>query len=79
MNPYPYPYARFGSPDNPDLISIRTLSSGLESIPLTLFPRDWCGDQRTANTPLALDELYIFEAALSEAQVMSLYQKNQVR
>jgi hypothetical protein len=77
MNPYPYPYARFGSPDNPDLISIRTLSSGLEAIPLTLFPRDWCGDQRTANTPLALDELYIFEGALNETQVMSLYQKNQ--
>lgn len=63
---------------DPKALAIQTLSSVAGSIPLTLFPRDWCHDGRTANTPLALDELYIFEAALSETQVMSLFQKNRL-
>jgi hypothetical protein len=29
--------------------------------------------------PLALDELYIFEAALDETQVLSLYQRNEIQ
>jgi len=63
--------------DDPDALAVRTDSSGPGAIPLTLFPRDWSGDQRRSNLPLALDELYIFEGALDEAEVTNLYQKNQ--
>lgn len=66
------------SPDVPDTLAIRTLSSMPNSIPLTLFPRNWCGDGRSHNMPLALDELYIFEAALDEAQVKQLYLNNRI-
>lgn len=66
------------SEDTPKAIAIETLSSVAGSIPLTLFPRDWCHDRQKSNTPLALDELYIFEAALSETQVISLFQKNRL-
>lgn len=64
--------------DGPKALAIQTLSSVKGSIPLTLFPRDWCHDGRTANMPLALDELYIFEAALNETQVISLFQQNRL-
>jgi ferric-dicitrate binding protein FerR (iron transport regulator) len=64
-------------PDFPEALSVRTDSSGSDSIPLSLFPRNWCGDQRTRNLPLAIDELYVFEAALEEDAVKTLYQHNQ--
>ena len=66
------------SEGGPKALAIQTLSSVPGSIPLTLFPRDWCHDGRTANMPLVLDELYIFEAALNETQVDSLFQKNRL-
>jgi ferric-dicitrate binding protein FerR (iron transport regulator) len=66
------------SPDNPKAHAVRTISSAPESIPVTLFPVNWCGDRRSTNTHLAIDELYIFEAALSETQVKSLYQNNRL-
>lgn len=44
----------------------------LGAIQVALFPVNWCGDQRSANSDLPLDELYIFEAALSETQVRNL-------
>jgi hypothetical protein len=68
-----------GSPHAPGAYSIATKLSVAEAIPVTLFPRDWCGDGRSSNMPLALDELYIFEAALDETQVLSLYQRNEIQ
>jgi len=68
-----------GSPHAPGAYSIATKLSVAEAIPVTLFPRNWVGDRRSANMPLALDELYIFEGALDKAQVMRLYQKNQTQ
>lgn len=66
------------SPNTPDTLAIQTLASVPGSIPLTLFPRDWSDDRRSHNLPLALDELYIFGATLSEAQVKQLYLNNRI-
>ncbi len=57
-------------------LSVDTKTSDPWSIPLTLFPRGWCGDQRMTNMNLAIDELYVFEAALAEKQIKSLYRYN---
>lgn len=71
--------ADIGSPLTPGAYSIATNLSASKAIPVTLFPRDWCNDGRSSNMPLAIDELYIFEAALDETQVKNLYQKNQIQ
>lgn len=62
----------------PGAYSVETNLSVSDAIPVTLFPRDWVGDRRSVNMPLALDELYIFEGALNEDQVIRLYEKNRV-
>ena len=68
-----------GSPLAPGAYSIATKLSVAEAIPVTLFPRGWCDDGRSSNMPLAIDELYIFEAALDETQVKTLYQQNLIQ
>ena len=77
------PMARFPIKDflsasgNPkDGLTVDTKTSESRSIPLTLFARGWSGDQRRSNVNLAIDELYVFEAALTESQIISLYRYN---
>jgi len=59
-----------------DGLTVDTKTSESRSIPLTLFARGWSGDQRRSNVNLAIDELYVFEAALTESQIISLYRYN---
>lgn len=47
-----------------------------KAIPVTLFPQGWSTGIRKTNFPLAIDELYIFEAALTEEMVRNLYLYN---
>jgi hypothetical protein len=65
------------SPEVPQAYSIRTTAAASRSIPVTLFPGNWSGEIRTRNRPLAIDELFLFEAALSQEQVHSLHMTNQ--
>jgi hypothetical protein len=64
------------SPDEPGAFSIRTDQSSPKAKNLTLFPTKWGRKERSRHMPLSIDELYVFETALSAAEVRTLYQHN---
>ena len=57
-------------------VVIDTATANPEAIPVTLFPQGWANSTRIRNFTMALDELFIFEAALSEQQIANLYRHN---
>lgn len=57
-------------------IVVDTAISGPQAVPLTLFTHLWSDRKQGHEIALSIDELYVFEAALSGTQVVNLFQYN---
>ncbi|MCP5538292.1 MAG: FecR domain-containing protein [Akkermansiaceae bacterium] len=73
------PEINASAPRNADgNISVNTSTDGINSVPLRVFNHLWAKKREAYSITPSIDELYVFQGALSRRQIRNIYLKNEV-